>query len=248
MEIKLEGIAPEACELTRAFFGRIAELLGESLVAGLLSGDATGPAFKKGRDVASPLLLVDRVTERLLVDVGLAWKKAAGGGVEPPLVLTAAELEGSLDAYPVEFLAIRETGRVVCGEFDLAGLDIRTSDLRLQCERELRGLLIHARMAAIRLGNDEKALGALMAVGAGRLVVIARAVVLLLGADPRGDAELVLARLSELLDGNADILGAIVLLRGAKRPRFSGEQLGQLMELLEILVHRIDSLDGEGKA
>lgn len=248
MELKLEGIAPEAREPAQTFFGRASQTLGESLIAGILSGDATETGFKKGRSVASPLLLVDRVTERLLADVGLAWKKAAAGGIEPPLVLVPAELEASLDAYPVEFLAIRETGRVVCGEFDLAGLAIGKADLRLQCERELRGLLIHARMAAIRLGREEKALGALMAAGAGRLATIARAAVSLLGADPAGNAETVLGRLSKLLGGNADILGTIRLLRDEKRPRFSSEQLGQLMELLETLVHRIDSLDSKAEA
>ena len=163
-------------------------------------------------------------------------------------MLTRQELDSSLDAYPVEFLAVRESGVVVCGEFDLASLAIVRDDLRLQCERDLRGLLIHARMATIRLGQDEKQLGRLMAAGSVRLATIARAAAFLLGEAPGGPAQELLERLSAAVGDEESVLTAIWKLRDEKRPRFSAQQMAGLMKLLEAVVEKIDTLDSGGKS
>ena len=55
----------------------------------------------------------------------------------PEMVQTAA------DTYPLEFLDIAQHHEVLIGEMPLLGFVPSRAALRLQCERELRGLLIH---------------------------------------------------------------------------------------------------------
>jgi len=56
-------------------------------------------------------------------------------------------MQSSLDSFPIEFLNLKEHHQVVYGEDVLEGLQIPREALRLQCERELKGKLLHLRGA-----------------------------------------------------------------------------------------------------
>ncbi|MBN1894273.1 hypothetical protein JW906_07245, partial [bacterium] len=75
-----------------------------------------------------------------------AWERK---GIPVPFFLTSEHIQTSLDSYPVEFLNMRQAYRVVHGEDVLKNLDIQKKDIRLQCERELKGKLIQLRAAYI---------------------------------------------------------------------------------------------------
>jgi len=57
------------------------------------------------------------------------------------------EILTSLDAFPLEYLHIAYKNEVLCGIQPLAGFSPNREELRLECERELRGILMHLRVA-----------------------------------------------------------------------------------------------------
>lgn len=78
------------------------------------------------------------------------WRKRA---VTTPLFLTPEYIKSSLDSFPMEFWDMQKYHQIVYGEDLLRGLEIRRSDLRLQCEREIKGKLLHLRQNFL---NSEK--------------------------------------------------------------------------------------------
>jgi len=128
-------------ELKEAFDGQILSVI--------LYGSAVTRDFNpKKSDFNFLVVLTDEGIGRLATvqkRVG-AWKRK---GITVPFFLTPEHIQTSLDSYPVEFLNMQQAYRVVNGEDVLKNLDIRKTDIRLQCERELKGKLIQLRMGYI---------------------------------------------------------------------------------------------------
>ncbi len=75
--------------------------------------------------------------------------------------MTDEYIENSLDTFPLEFMNIRQHYRVLWGEDPLAKIEIPRKQLRLQCEREVKGKLLQLRgayLASRGWGRNLKAL------------------------------------------------------------------------------------------
>ena len=56
--------------------------------------------------------------------------------------------------FPLEFLHIKSKNVTICGETPLADFSPNLAELRIECERELRGLLVHLRRAFLYIKED----------------------------------------------------------------------------------------------
>ena len=157
MELDVTMLSKDAAPLVRALaepFTSRADALG--LAAAVAWGFGAAPDFRKGWDGVE-VALVFTGTPPLTVEALLGAGRLPAGkraAFAPPLILTLEEIRASLDVYPVEFLAIRETGQVVAGALDLAEtFPVAAADLRSQAEREWRGILFNARAALLGSGG-----------------------------------------------------------------------------------------------
>ena len=68
-----------------------------------------------------------------------------------PVVLTEDFIESSLDSFPLEFLEFKTYHKMVVGSspFEKRTPDIR--NIRLQCERELKGKVLHLKTALLNV-------------------------------------------------------------------------------------------------
>ena len=73
--------------------------------------------------------------------------------------MTPAYINASLDVFPVEFLNIKLLHHTVFGEDIFQNLEIKNTDLRHQCEREIKVKLISLRQGFISAAGDKKILG-----------------------------------------------------------------------------------------
>jgi hypothetical protein len=78
-------------------------------------------------------------------------------------IFSHAMVQQAEDVYPLEFLAYAQHHKVLYGEFPFAGFVPQVSHLRAQCERELRGMLIHLRREYFLTPSTAKSRRALMA-------------------------------------------------------------------------------------
>jgi hypothetical protein len=247
MPFKLSGLAEGAREPVTTLLLAVKDALEERLCAAVVSGAATGDDFVPKRSPIDVLLLVSEMTREVVRAVGTAYRPQARKGIQPPLVMTEAELRSSLDAFPVEFLRVRSTGVVVYGDFDLASLDIKAADLRLQCERELRGIQLHARMAEVRFGANSREIGNWLKSGVGRLESYLRAVDVLAGGTGAGLPAELLERISHRTGIDVDCMRLLFALRRESRPRVGPDALLDLETRLAALVEWIDRLPTGGQ-
>ncbi len=245
MELDVTSLSKDAAPLVRALvepFTSRADDMG--LAAVLVWGFGAAPDYRKGWDGVEVALVftgTPPLKPEVLTGVGRlpAGKRAA---FAPPLILTLDEIRSSLDVYPVEFLAIRETGRVVAGVLDLEEVfPVSSKDLRAQAEREWRGILFHARAALLGSGGAPRDLAEIAVSGADRLLDLARATTVVLGGSAAGTVEAVLAALEETSGLDPAPLLELLVLRRAPKPRLEAVAFERLLTWIEAVIHRVDA-------
>ncbi|MCK4305388.1 MAG: hypothetical protein KAY24_14210 [Candidatus Eisenbacteria sp.] len=136
-------------QISEAFVADMESCWGEDLVSVILYGSGARDDFIPGRSDLNFLVLVrDLEPERLrsLQQKVKRWRKER---VAMPVLMRPEMVQTALDSYPLEFLTMKGAHRVLKGTDALAGLVFQREDVRLQCERDLRGKLLHLRAGAI---------------------------------------------------------------------------------------------------
>jgi hypothetical protein len=184
-------------ESYRSGFTRLAEtlraaagenLLGLAAFGGWLEND---PLFNgtPGRSVALlreiDLAMLDRLAGDAL--------KFGRANLSAPLMITPGYIESSCDVFPLEFLEIRQTRAVVYGADGFADVKFDKANVRLQCERELKGELVHLRQGLLAAAGKHARLNEVCRHVATRIVRYLRGVLLLcdVAAPPRISREIV---------------------------------------------------------
>ncbi len=145
-------------KITDQFTEEIRGLFDKELISIILFGSAaTADYVPKKSDINFLVVLTEKgITQIEIVQKSIdRWKKRS---ISIPLFLTKTYIEGSLDSFPIEFLNMQSAYEVVFGEDVLKDLTISQKDLRLQCERELKGKLLLLRQEFIMTRGKRKAL------------------------------------------------------------------------------------------
>jgi predicted nucleotidyltransferase len=136
--------------------GDYRNVFGDDLISIILYGSGAGDDYVPGKsDLNFLIVLTERGIDgldRILETVG-KWRKR---NVAIPLFMTRDYLAGALDAYPIEFLNMKRSYRVVTGYDLLAEIAFEPCNIRLQLERELRGKLLHLRSGYLATEGKEK--------------------------------------------------------------------------------------------
>lgn len=118
------------------------QAFGSDLISLMLYGSAAGGSYVKGKsDINVLVVLTPEGIARLEDGFALVknWRKR---NVAVPLVITKEFISSSLDAYPIEFLNMKNNSVLIYGENVLAPLTFKPEDLRLQIERELKSKIL----------------------------------------------------------------------------------------------------------
>lgn len=160
-------------------------MYGEALVSVILYGSAAGVDYIPERSDLNFLVVLKEVTPQQLKKSWKllhTWHKQ---GISTPLFLDPSYIQSSVDVYPIEFLDMQEQHRLLAGEDVLKNLKIPQENLRLQCEQELKGKLLHLRRGYLETGGDARRLEELMLTSLKPLGVVLRNLLGLQGQPPR---------------------------------------------------------------
>ena len=177
--------------------------IGSSMVGIVLYGSAASDEHVHGHSDHNVLVIVETLpvdTMRTLGQTVRAWSEA---GNPPPLLFTRAEWQGSADVFPMEYADVLERHRVLAGTLPLQGIEVRTSDLRLQTEQEALGKLLRLRRAVITAGTEVARQRELLRASLSAFLVIMRSVLRLNDVLPPRDAGEVIARTASLANFDA---------------------------------------------
>jgi len=127
------------------FASDVKNVFGQEMKSIILYGSgAKGEYQPKKSDINFLVVLTESGISRLSQAMPLS-KKWAKRNVATPLFLTEGYIRSSLDAFPIEFLNMKKYHQVVYGEDILESINITEDDLRLRCEEQVKGKLLHLR-------------------------------------------------------------------------------------------------------
>jgi len=241
--LSLEGVHSVAAERVRPF---LEELMGR--FAGLIrsvyvTGSAVTADFDERTSDVNSLLIVRDVTREVLGGVAKLGRKYRRRRVGAPLMMTERDIERSLDVFPVEFLDLKLVNRLVVGEELLADLTVERSDMRMQCERELKGRIIRLRQDYIRSLGDRDLLHGRLAASVAGLVPLLRGVLYALGHEAPRERAAILAGLHAAAACDTAPLEAVIRLKAEARKPPLDALSDLLMNYLRCMVKLADVVD-----
>jgi hypothetical protein len=162
----------------------------------------------------------------LLAPLGKKYRKKS---VAAPLIMTSEYITNSLDVFPLEFLNIKILHKTIYGEDLFQGLEINRSDLRLQCERELKVRMIGLRQGYISSAGDSKVLTNMFIDSFSGYIPLFRGLILILGKEPPLRNDDVLKILEEVSGINTSAF-RLVSKQKKQKTRLAMEQLNTIFE------------------
>jgi predicted nucleotidyltransferase len=222
--------------------------LGDRLLSVALYGSAArGDYVEKTSDLN--LLLV-------LSDLSPATLEALGGPLDrwrrkrqpTPRFFTPELIADSADVFPIEFLDIRESHRVLHGEDPLSGLEVHSDHLRLQCERELREKMMRLREGYAEAHARRKQLERLLTSSYSTFVALFRGCLNLLGREvPVHNEEVVTAFCQRAGIERAPFSEIERLKRGEASSRETKDLFRRYYEQLSEAVRHVDRFASRGE-
>lgn len=156
----------------------VAELrhaIGDGLQSVVLYGSAAAGDFVPGASDYDVLIVANRLDVDELQKLSDPIRKWTASGNPAPQCFTLHELHHSADAFPIEFLDIQQSRKVIYGGDPLAALAIADDHLRLQLERELKGKLLLLRQKGMLVIDRPEELQNLLVASATTFLVLSRA-------------------------------------------------------------------------
>jgi hypothetical protein len=156
MTLKLDALDVRIRDAIDALAERLQAALGENLQSITVVGSSLTDDFKPGHsDINTVLVLGGQSVDSLNAIAAMA-KPMRRLKLSPPLLMTSSYIERSRDVFGVEFLDFQLTHRTVLGDDPFAALTFEKKDVRLQCERELKAMLIRLRQGYIAAAANNR--------------------------------------------------------------------------------------------
>lgn len=164
----LERVATTMRVALRDFAQLVRELVGDNAKAMTLFGAVTTESFDPNRQTARSVLVVGNVDLAVLRSLAEHGAKLGKASIAAPLVMTPDYIADSLDTFPLELIEIMQKHVTIFGDDHFVDLSFEDAHVRLQCERELKVILIGLRQGLLAAAGREKFIGALeMDIGEG---------------------------------------------------------------------------------
>jgi len=232
-------------DIFAAFTADYKQIFGNNLVSIALYGSgAKGEYRYKKSDINFLIVLTETGIENLKQCLPLIpkWHKR---NVSTPLFLTKDYISSSLDAFPIEFLDMSINHQLVYGEDIFADVEIEEDDLRLQCERELRGKLLHLRENFLNSARNVRSLKMVISQSVSTFTPIFSTLLKLSDTEPPQKRADVFKHVTEKFQLNRDIFDQLLSIRENKL-KISKNNLHTLMEqyIAEIkkLIEAVDKM------
>ncbi len=149
--------------------------LRENLRSVTVVGSALTDDFQPGVSDINTVVLLDRHDTPSLNSIASLAKSLNKQRLSAPLLMTPSYIERSRDVFGVEFLDFQLTHETILGEDPFASIHVEKPDVRLQCERELKAMLVRLRQGYVAAAGDKGLVRDILISTAKGLAPVARA-------------------------------------------------------------------------
>ncbi len=157
-------------EPVKTFVSRVQTLGGANCLAITAFGAIATPDFDPAIHTAKSVVVLEQIDLPMLRELAKDGAKLGKAKISAPLIMTPMYVKGSLDAFPLEFLEIQQCHLCLVGPDYFSDLAFEVQHIRLQCERELKTILIAMRQGLLAAAGREKMFGAMETEIAERLI------------------------------------------------------------------------------
>jgi hypothetical protein len=193
-------------DIIKDFADKLTAELGENLKSITVVGSSLTEDFRPGRSDINTVLVLDRQTIVSLNTLACLAKPMRKKRISPPLLMTKSYIEQSLDVFGVEFLDFQLTHLTIFGDDPFSELSFNKKDVRLQCERELKAMLIRLRQGYIASAANKKIVRDVLISTAKGLTPFLRAMLWLKGIERPSLAEPTFSKAAEEFSVNLESL------------------------------------------
>ena len=155
-DIKVNELQVVIQDLVKDFAERLLTALGDNLQSITVVGSSLTEDFRPGTSDINTVLVLDKQTTESLNAIASLAKPMSRKKLSPPLLMTKSYIERSQDVFGVEFLDFQLAHKTIMGNDPFASLSFDKKDVRLQCERELKAMLIRLRQGYIAAAANKK--------------------------------------------------------------------------------------------
>lgn len=166
----LDAIPEPMGSTLRQFATLLQNLTGTTAESLTLFGAIARGTFDATRHTARSVLVVSQVDLGMLKRLAEHGAKLGKQHLAAPLIMTPSYIDASRDTFPLELIEIQQNRIVAFGKDFFEDLEFNAADVRLQCERELKVILIHMRQGLLAAAGREKVLAQLVTSGAENLL------------------------------------------------------------------------------
>ncbi|MGA1844387.1 MAG: hypothetical protein ACMUIS_07475 [bacterium] len=208
-----EHVVPFCHHILQSFPGRICSIC--------LYGSAAVGDYIHKRSNINLMIMIDALHLEDLQTLLHLMKRARKKGIAAPLLLTPEHIATSTDAFPIEFLDMKEKHVNLYGTDPFIDLDIDLKNLRLQCEQQIKGKLIRLRQSYMELGLKKRPLAALLTASLTSLLPVLRNTIRLVQPTqqpPRSNEEIILRACKDFQLDNEVFLDILKLKKGHTKP------------------------------
>jgi len=154
--IKPDALSMQIRDSVKSFAEKLITELGENLRSITVVGSGLTDDFKAGQSDINTVLVLERQTLASLNAIASLAKPVRKKRISPPLLMTPSYIEQSCDVFGVEFLDFQLIHQTILGDDPFASLTFDKKDVRLQCERELKAMLIRLRQGYIAAAANKR--------------------------------------------------------------------------------------------
>lgn len=224
------------------FVSEVKDLFGDNLTAVILYGSAVAGSFTDRVSDVNVLILLEEADPKAIIKLGKGSRRSMRKNRINPLLLTVDEYLGSADVFPLEYLDIIDTRKLVYGKDPTEKLSITPANLRHQVESQLRGTIADLRRALLASHGRNAYLKNYLKHWFGAQNALWRGVLRVGGEDrPSSDIDAVAKALEDKFAVDTSALQDISRIRGGEKID-SVTAVENTLLFLGDLVRKIDSM------
>jgi hypothetical protein len=157
-ELNLEPVPQAMQQPVHRYAVRLRALAGPNALALTLFGSIAAGSFDPKSHTARSVFIVEDIDLEMLRRLANEGLKLGKVRIAAPLIMTPGYILTSLNTFPLEFLEIQQHHIVVFGDDHFNELTLNEADLRHECERELKTILLGMRQALLAAAGRDKLL------------------------------------------------------------------------------------------
>ena len=155
-DLKLSNIPAQAQTVIEPFLKDILANYKEDIISIYIIGSAITKGFHPKYSDINTVIVVKGIKIPFYDFIASLGKRYGKKKIRAPLIMTPDYINRSREVFPVEFLEMKLIHQLVYGDDVLKDIKIEKADIRLQCERELKGKHQHLCQGYIKAMGDKR--------------------------------------------------------------------------------------------